>query len=217
MPDFSLLLSLIHSERAVLNHRQTDIHLKSLSLWKQVNVCSLVVVAGLMLNVRLTNGGRLAATAASCLRRRPFPEFPPENTERATGSESETSLSSLHQITAAVYTPRTAGCLNLSWQTTKIKAFKLFKPAEEFHHMWTRFDLKDEWTVFIPFTFRSLFERRWCTWSRKLQTSWDYNQKYFYSIVPTCSVQISRSLLIETIIHRQRKLHICRSDAGQSI
>lgn len=125
MPDFSLLLSLIHSERAVLNHRQTDIHLKRLSLWKQVNVCSLVVVAGLMLNVRLTNGGRLAATAASCLRRRPFPEFPPENTERATGSESETSLSSLHQITAAVYTPRTAGCLNLSWQTTKIKAFKL--------------------------------------------------------------------------------------------
>lgn len=114
MPDFSLLLSLIHSERAVLNHRQTDIHLKRLSLWKQVNVCSLVVVAGLMLNVRLTNGGRLAATAASCLRRRPFPEFSPENTERATGSESETSLSSLHQITAAVYTPRTAGCLNLS-------------------------------------------------------------------------------------------------------
>ena len=108
MPDFSLLLSLIHSETAVRNCRRTDIHLKRLSLWKQVNVCSLGCCSRLMLIcknqrtifcsaqrsqdvVRPTNGGRLAAIAASCLRGRPFPEFPPENTERATVSEGETT------------------------------------------------------------------------------------------------------------------------------
>lgn len=117
MPDFSLLLSLIHSERAVLNHRQTDIHLKRLSLWKQVNVCSLVVVAGLML-IRQTDKRRPVSCHSGFLPQTTTVSWVPPREHGESDWIWEWNQSELTP-------PDNCGCLNLSWQTTKIKAFKL--------------------------------------------------------------------------------------------
>ena len=159
----------------------------------------------MLINVRPTNGGRLAAKAASCPRGRTFPEFSSENTERATGSESETterfSLSSLQQITAAVYTPRTAGCFNLSWQTTKIKASS--RVSSHVNTFWPGGRVNCPYSFYFQEPF---WKKMMHTINKTSNSSWEYyvfpplhlkteliiNQKYFYSVVPTYSVQISR-------------------------